>query len=313
MVSLVNAARDIGRVRDVTAVLARHGFGEVLHRMGFGPRRDDVAETAPSGAPWAVRLRLALEELGPTFVKLGQILSTRADVLPPELIAELTKLQDSVPPVPFQDIRAQIERTLGASLEDVFVSVEEAPLAAASIAQVHRGRLRLAEGVVDVAVKVQRPAVAATISSDLDLLHMLAALLERAVPESRVYAPAGLVRQFDRAITSELDFTAEAENAERFAQNFAGNPGVHFPRVHRSASGKHVLTLEFLDGCKVSEAVARGHSGKVLARIAIDLLVKQVFEDGFFHADPHPGNVLVLGPPEAPVIALIDLGMVGRL
>jgi ubiquinone biosynthesis protein len=144
-------------------------------------------------------------------------------------------------------------------------------------------------------------------------LHTFATLLERAVPESRIYSPAGLVHQFDLAITSELDFATEADNALRFAQNFRGYKNVKFPIVYRQASSKHVITLEFLDGKKVFDAVASGHSGKKLARLAMDILVKQVFEDGFFHADPHPGNVMVLGTVDDPVIAMFDLGMVGRL
>jgi ubiquinone biosynthesis protein len=313
LVSIVHAARDIGRVRDISAVLARYGFGEVLGRMGFGPKRSGPAEAATPEHSWATRLRLALEELGPSFVKLGQIMSTRADVLPPELIAELIKLQDSVPPVPFAEIKEQVERSLGAGLADIFAEFEEAPLAAASIAQVHRAKLSTEDGLMDVVVKVQRPGIGETISSDLDILHTFATLLERAVPESRIYSPAGLVHQFDLAITSELDFATEADNALRFAQNFRGYKNVKFPIVYRQASSKHVITLEFLDGKKVFDAVASGHSGKKLARLAMEILVKQVFEDGFFHADPHPGNVMVLGTVDDPVIAMFDLGMVGRL
>jgi ubiquinone biosynthesis protein len=312
VVSIVHAARDIGRVRDISAVLARYGFGEVLGRMGFGPKRADASEAADQSS-WAVRLRMSLEALGPSFIKLGQIMSTRADVLPPELIQELTKLQDSVPPVPFDEIRGQVERSLGAELGEVYASFDEKPLAAASIAQVHRAKLRTEEGLLDVVVKVQRPGIGETISSDLDILHTFAALLERAVPESRIYSPTGLVHQFDRAITSELDFVTEAENAARFAQNFEGYRNVKFPKVYKQASSKHVVTLEYLDGKKVFDAIAAGHSGKKLARLALDVLVKQIFDDGFFHADPHPGNVLVLGPPEDPVLAMVDLGMVGRL
>src|SRR5690606_22384800 len=135
-------------------------------------------------------------------------------------------------------------------------------------------------------------------ASDLDILHSFAALLERAIPESRIYSPVGLVQQFDRAITSELDFTTEAENAGRFASNFAGVGYVKFPKAYREASSKQVITLEYLDGCKIDQAVARGFSGNRLARLAIQLVIKQIFEDGFFHADPHPGNVLILGTPE---------------
>jgi len=326
MVSLLHAARDIGRIRAVSTVLVRHGFGEVVHRLGLGRKgkaQPALVEESPEeearGArereqmSSSVRARRVLEDLGPSFVKLGQIASTRPDVLPTDLIAELKKLQDAVPPVPFEDIRNQMEVSLGASLEDVYLSVDPTPLAAASIAQVHRAVLKTEDGPKQVVVKVQRPGIAETIASDLDILHAFAALVERAVPESRIYSPAGLVQQFDRAITAELDFTAEADNAERFAQSFAGYKNVKFPKPYRNASSKRVLTLEYLEGDKIYDALAAGHSGKKIARIALDVMVKQVFEDGFFHADPHPGNVFVLGPPDAPVLAFVDLGMVGRL
>jgi ubiquinone biosynthesis protein len=333
VVRIVHAARDLARIGDISRVLVRHGFGEVVARLGL--RRPKSSE-APAGAAAelvnlastdevqrgdrelreisvAVRLRLVLEDLGPTFVKLGQIASTRPDVLPLDVIAELRKLQDAVPPVAFTAIREQLERSLGASMPDLFESVDETPLAAGSIAQVHRARLRTEEGTDDVVVKVQRPGIVETIASDLDLLHTFAALVERAIPESRIYSPVGLVQQFDRAISSELDFSLEAENALRFSQNFQGNAQLKFPRVYREASSKQVITLEYLDGKKLYEAVAAGHSGKQLARVALEGVLKQIFEDGFFHADPHPGNAIILGTPEHPVVALVDLGMVGRL
>ena len=334
MVSIVHAARDIGRLRAISQVLVRHGFGEIVRRIGLGRPKKAKDSTPPSARgerssddsdeesrgdrerreiSSEVRARLVLEDLGPSFIKLGQIASTRPDVLPADLIQELKKLLDSVPPVPFASIKEQIERSLGVELAELFPHFEEKPLAAASIAQVHRATLATEDGPREVVVKVQRPGIAETIASDLDLLHAFAALIERAIPESRVYSPVGLVQQFDRAITSELDFTAEAENAARFAQNFVAYRNVRFPHVYKQASSKHVLTLEYLEGCKVDEALDAGYVGKRLARVALDVIVKQIFEDGFFHADPHPGNVLVLGPHESPVIAMIDLGMVGRL
>ncbi len=323
MVSIVHAARDLGRIREISTVLVRHGFGEIVQRLGVGRRSkgDDgpSAEEEAAGAAvrerasLAVRARMVLEDLGPSFVKLGQIASTRPDVLPADLITELKKLQDSVPPVSFAEIRAQVERSLGTKLEDVFVEFDERPLAAASIAQVHRAKLKTGDALEEVVVKVQRPGIAEKVASDVDILHTFATLVERAIPESKIYSPVGLVQQFDRAITSEMDFTTEAENAIRFAQNFSKFPKAKFPKPFKEASSKRVLTLEFLDGAKIEEAIAIGHSGKKLARIGLDIVVKQIFEDGFFHADPHPGNILVLGEVDDPVYAMIDLGMVGRL
>lgn len=314
MVSIVHAARDLGRVRDISKVLVRHGFGEIATRLGLRRKAPDdpSSETRVTGSI-GVRIRNVLEDLGPSFVKLGQIASTRSDVLPPEVVSELKKLLDDVPPVPAAAIRQRIESSLGAPVGELYESFDDLPLAAASVAQVHRATLRTPEGLAQVVVKVQRPGIAETIASDLDLLHTFAALLERAIPESRTYSPVGLVQEFDRAIQSELDFTTEKENAERFRSNFRDFPGARFPIVYAAASSKHVLTLEFLDGLKIYDAIREGFAGRDLARLAMQIIVKQIFEDGFFHADPHPGNVLVLGSATRPEYALIDLGMVGRL
>jgi ubiquinone biosynthesis protein len=299
MVSIVHAARDLGRVRDISRVLVRHGFGEVVARLGIvRAKKDDSSPVAAARGSVGARIRGVLTDLGPSFVKLGQIVSTRSDILPADVTRELKQLQDNVPPVSFEQIKDQFE---------------EKPLAAASIAQVHRATLRTPDGNREVVVKVQRPGITHTVASDLDLLHTFAALLEHAIPESRIYSPVALVQQFDRAITSELDFTTEAENAQRFANNFRGFSGAYFPLVYKQASSKHVLTLEFLDGLKIEDAVKRGYDGHRLAHMAMAIVIKQVFDDGFFHADPHPGNVLILGTPENPVYALFDLGMVGRL
>lgn len=322
MVSFVSAARDISRMREISTVLIRHGFGEVVSRLGLGGgRKVDAGEpgTADSGAKQkrrlspSVRIRLVLEDLGPSFVKLGQIASTRPDLLPADLITELKKLQDSLPPLPYSEIKEQVERSLGAPIEELFESFEQEPLATASIAQVHRARLRTEEGSILVAAKVQRPGIAAKVASDVDLLHTLAALLERAIPETRIYSPVGLVRQFDQAITAELDFITEAENARRFAQNFVQNDDVIFPAIYAQASSKHVVTMQFLEGRKIYDAINEGHSGEKIARLAFRTMIKQIYEDGFFHADPHPGNVLIGGTFDRPTLGLIDLGMVGRL
>lgn len=315
MVSIVSAIRDIARVREVSTVLVRHGFGEVVGRLGLSGRGKDPGGTSTKKPQVSVaeRLRLVLEELGPSFIKLGQLASTRPDLLPSDLIAELRKLQDGAPVLPFESIRGQVEVSLGASIEDFFESFEEKPLAAASIAQVHRARLKTPEGAVEVAVKVQRPGIAATIASDVEILHTLATLLERAIPETRIYSPIGLIQQFDQAITAELDFVSEAENARRFSRNFEEIPDVVFPDVYRQASSKQVLTMEFLEGEKIDRAVSSGYSGRSIARQTFRAIIKQIYEDGFFHADPHPGNILVSGQQDTPTIGFVDLGMVGRL
>lgn len=335
MVSVLSAVRDLARLREISSVLVRHGFGEIVARAGFGRTRRrekalpeaDADAAAPEIASEEVekgedekrrisiheRARLVLQDLGPSFIKLGQIASTRSDVLPPELITELKKLQDDVPAAPFEQIRGVIESSLGAPIGDLFVRFDEKPLAAASIGQVHRAVLATPEGEREVVVKVQRPGVAPTVMRDLELLHIMAAAIERAIPDSRIYSPVGLVQQFDRSITTELNFTTEADNAERFAQNFAGRERVRFPRVYREVSSKHVLTLEYFDGKKLDRAVAEGANGKSIAKLATGIIIKMIFEDGFFHADPHPGNVIILPPDDAPEVAMIDLGMVGRL
>jgi ubiquinone biosynthesis protein len=327
MVSVLAAVRDLGRLREISAVLVRHGFGEIVGRAGFGRTKKSDPPDAPEipteeiehgeaekkRISLAVRARLVLQDLGPSFIKLGQIASTRGDVLPADLIVELKKLQDEVPPVPFAEIKTAIETSLNASLSDVYVSFEEKPLATASIGQVHRAVLATADGNKDVVVKVQRPGVGNTVARDLELLHMMAAAIERAIPETKIYSPVGLVKQFDHSITSELNFQIEADNAERFALNFADKAYVRFPKVYRQASSKHVLTLEFFDGKKIDPALAAGYPGPLIAKTAVGLVIKMIFEDGFFHADPHPGNIFILGTPEEPVIGLIDVGMVGRL
>ncbi len=333
MVSVLSAVRDLARLREISSVLVRHGFGEVVARAGFGrPRKKGKAAPEEGGDAPEIpteevekgedekrrvsiheRARLVLQDLGPSFIKLGQIASTRSDVLPAELITELKKLQDDVPPAPFEQIKEVVEASLGAPLADVFLSFEEKPHATASIGQVHRAQLANEEGPHQVVVKVQRPGVVPTVMRDLELLHMMAAAIERAIPDSRIYSPIGLVQQFDRSITTELNFTTEADNAEKFAQNFAGKERVRFTRVFKQASSKHVLTLEFFDGKKLDKAVAEGADGPKIAKIALGLIVKMIFEDGFFHADPHPGNVIIMGPNEAPIVGMIDVGMVGRL
>ncbi len=316
MPSLVNTVRDLDRLRQIVVVLVKHGFGEVVRRAGLATLVGGKTETStppPARATVGERIRLAVTELGPSFIKLAQVVSTRPDLVPDDIVRELKTLQDAVPGLPFSELREHVERELGASIAEIYETFEETPLASASIAQVHRARLRTADGPREVVVKIQRPNIQNTIARDMDLLYWLAKAIERSIPESHIYAPSKLVAEFDRAIQSELDFTMEAEHAERFAKNFQGDPIVKFPKVYRDATSRRVLTLEFIDGKKVYAAVASGASGEKIAKRSIALLVKQIFEDGFFHADPHPGNVLIGGSTDEPVIGLIDLGLVGRL
>ena len=338
--SILTAVKDIERLQLITRVLVRHGFGAVVQRLGLPSllaragktkepeeQQDPLSEAQPSrtaeSMPLAVRLRLVLQELGPTFVKLGQIISTRPDIIPADIINELKKLQDDVPPFSEEEARVVIQQCLAAPVEDIFTTFEPKPLAGASIAQVHRATLAVEgqDAPVEVVVKVQRPDIDEMVRQDLNLLHMLASLIERAIPESRVYSPTGLIQEFDQAITAELDFTIEAVNATRFAENFAEERALKFPTIFKQTSGKKALTMEFLDGLKVDEAVERGADRQWIAETGVRLILKMVFEDRFFHADPHPGNILIMPRPEGGAykpgqqiqLGVLDLGLVGRL
>ena len=314
MPSVLHTVRDLGRLREIAVVLARHGFGELLQRVGLGSlgwaRTDDGTDAKSSTA---VRIRRVLEELGPSFVKLGQIVSTRPDLVPADIIDELRKLQDDVPPVPFEQMKVELEQQLGAPIDEIYADFDPRPIASASIGQVYRARLRTPEGEIDVVVKAQRPNIASTIERDVDLLYWLAHAIQRSIPEASLYGPVKLVDQFHAAISAELDFIQEANNAERFAENLASLPTVCFPTVYRQASSRKLITLSFIPGDKVFDAVAKGASAERIAKTAVHAIVKMIFEHGFFHADPHPGNILITGTADNPVLGLIDLGLVGRL
>ncbi|AKF05689.1 ABC1 kinase family protein [Sandaracinus amylolyticus] len=311
--TLLSAVRDLDRLRQIVAVLVRHGFGEIVARTSLGSLVVGKSE-ARNNQSVGERVRLVIQDLGPSFVKLGQIVSTRPDLIPPEVITELKKLQDRVPPVAYEAIKEQIESDLGSPLEQIFESFDAVPLASASVGQVHRAQLRTSDGQLrQVAVKVQRPGIKTVIERDVELLYILAQAVERSIPDARIYSPVKLVSEFDRAITAELDFGLEADHAIRFAKNFEGHPEVRFPKIYREASGKRVLALEFFEGRKVYDAVAQGFDPEKITRATLGIIIKSIFEDGFFHADPHPGNVILMGVADAPVIGLIDLGLVGRL
>lgn len=303
--------RDLRRLRRISAVLAKHGLGELvgvlrvrspfLRRLSLGAK-DELSR--------GERARLALEELGPTFVKLGQILSLRPDLVPPDIARELRKLQDEAPPFPFSQVKTQVESGLGRPLSSFFQEFEEEPLAAASLAQVHWARTRKGDLV---AVKVQRPGIRKVIEADLSILFELASLAERHLPDGELYDPVGVVEEFARTIREELDFTREGRHMEIFKHNFAGDETIYVPKVYWEHTTSRVLTMEHIDGIKISELdkiEAARLDRRAIARNGAQATLKQVFEHGFFHADPHPGNLLVL---PGNVIAPLDFGMMGRL
>ena len=305
------AFKDLVRLRQISAVVARHGFGELVERARLRDRlglRDEELKATPEqkARSTARRFRELLSELGPTFIKLGQILSTRADLLPKEVIQELTSLQDSVRPMSEAEVRSQIESGLGRPVASCFASLDPTPLASASIAQVHRARTPEGDEVV---VKVQRPNIRAQIETDLDLLYYLARLLEAVVEEVGLYSPTGIVEEFDRAIHEELNFETEAQNLRKFGEINQGRADLVIPKVHDPLSSGTVLTMEYLQGTKITQVEDLEQRQK-LARTVVAVCFQQLFEDGLFHGDPHPGNILVL---EDGRIGLLDFGLVGRL
>ena len=310
--------RSIRRYRNILGILIKYGFGHVVEQLNINyylelGRRIVTFGGAPreiERLSQPIRLRLAMEELGPTFVKLGQLLSTRPDVIPKEYIEEFRKLQDEVPSFSFEEAGAQIQRELGYPAEVFFAELSPVPIAAASIAQVHRGRLKSGEAVV---VKIRRPGIKKVIETDLDILAGLAYLIERHIPASEIYDPNGIVKEFRRTIQREMDFAREGHTIDRFAANFAGDPAVHVPKVYWEQTGETVLTMEFVDGIKISEFARLTEAGgdlKVIARNGADAFLKQVLVHGFFHGDPHPGNLFIL---PGNTICMLDYGMVGRL
>lgn len=305
----------MSRYRDIAIALIRHGFGIVVEEIGFAPFLSlpqkmffdaKEKETKTTGE----RIRLVLQELGPTFVKLGQIASTRPDLLPEEIIRELEKLQDQVPPFSFEEVRNIVQQELGDDLNKIFRQFADVPLAAASIGQVHQAILHSGE---KVAVKIQRPNIANVIETDLEILQDLAILAERRLEWAARYQIRDMVDEFSRSLRAELDYTIEARNAEKISNQFKNDPNIYIPKVFWEYSTKKVLTMEYVEGVKFNELERlkqNGYNLKKLAERLAKAIFQQIFIEGFFHGDPHPGNVLVL-PRE--VIAFIDFGMVGRL
>lgn len=302
--------REVERGREVVNVLLKHGFGHFLERLDIQkiPFKERIS-IPEKKIPVPVRVRKVLEELGPTFIKFGQIMSTRPDLISEEFILELEKLQDRVPPFPYEEAEIQIKKELGKDVGDIFASFEEEAFAAASIGQVHNAKLITGENVV---VKIQRPNIEEVIEADIDILFSIAQLAEKHIIESRMYDPVGLVEEFAKSIRKELDYSIEGRNADRFANNFRDEPNVHIPRIYWGHTRKRILTMEKIEGTKISELRVEEYGKEARERISETIArayMQQILQDGFFHADPHPGNLFIM---KNEVLAFTDFGIVGR-
>jgi ubiquinone biosynthesis protein len=307
------APQHLRRYRDILSVMARYGFGDWIARLPLGFAREFITRRVGREAveeSAEVRIRKALEELGPTFVKLGQLLSVRPDIIGPRLSEELSKLQDMVPPCPWEEIRPVMESELGGDIHESFEHVEERPVASASLAQVHRALLK--DGS-EAAVKVLRPGVERTVETDMEILQGLAELVERHVPETRPYNPKGLVAEFRKVLLRELDLRRELHNMETFCEIFQDHPILRIPAPFGGLSSRRVLTMEFLRGVKATDLDALSRQGADPRDVAEDgarVFLEMIFDHGVFHGDPHPGNFVVLADGR---LGLLDYGMVGRL
>lgn len=311
--ALATGAKDAVRLREIAGVFIRHGFGwfvaqlRLRRELQLEYEEQEAGRAALGSAETGRRLVNALTELGPTWVKFGQIMSTRPDILPEPVVKELARLQDDVAPVEFEKIDAQLRSQLGDDYKDKFESFDETPLACASIGQVHRGVLKSGEEVV---VKVQRPGIAPKIGSDLHILEAVANYIEESFEEARAMDLRGTVQDFAKSLAAELDYRVEASNLQRFARNFAEHDQVRLPKVFEKLSSDTVLVMEFMRGRKFADLIERGDDVTPLVEVYFDMAYKMLFIDGFFHGDLHPGNVFV---QDDGGLAVIDCGMVGRL
>lgn len=304
--TMMVAARDRARLEEVVSVAGRFGADVLLARLGLHPTPD--AGTLPLDMP--VRTRQTIEALGPTFMKLGQILATRADLLPPAWIAELEKLQSDAPTLSFETLRPEVEAALGEPPEQAFAAFDPVPLAAASMAQIHRATLKDGQAVV---LKIRRPGIRRKIEADLRLIAELAKIAERASAEIRRLRPGEMLAQLNAAMLEELDFRIEGRNADRFQNDFDGDASIVVPRIHWAFSSETLLVMDYVEGVPPTDGARLEAAGIDPAAIAIrgaDLVLDMVLINGRFHGDPHPGNLLCL---QGNRIALLDLGLVGHV
>jgi ubiquinone biosynthesis protein len=307
--------RHLNRYSQILSILFKYGFGDLLVRLKIDQYIEAGLQAISGKRTTSVeklnrpqRLRMAFEELGPTYIKLGQVLSTRPDLVPGDYLNELAKLQDEVPPFPFSEVKKIINAEFAALPEELFNALDENPLASASIGQVHRARLKDDEVV---AVKFQRPGIRKVIEVDLEIMLHLATLAERHIKELALHRPVKIVEEFARTLEKEIDYCIEATNMERIARQFLDVPYIYIPMVFRDLTTSRVLTTELVEGIKISkieDLEAAGLDKKRIAARGVELVLQQIFAQGFFHADPHPGNIFVL--PDN-VICLVDFGMMG--
>ena len=305
------AFKNAARLRQIVAVFAKYGFQDVAERAKLG-RFVLEKFTSPDLEKYsqAERARMALEELGTTFIKLGQVLGQRPDLIPKEYCDEFKKLQDQVPALDFAEVRRVLNQHFGEELESIFLELDPRPLAAASIAQVHRGTLKNGQNIV---VKVQRPDIDRLIQEDIGILRTLADLVQRYVHETRIFNPVGVVEELEKSLKQEINFVIEANNIRRFAGNFEDQPDVKIPTVFEELTGRRVLVMEFLDGIPLNQRAALQHAGidpEEILKKSILCFLRMVFSFGLFHADLHAGNIFVMPNGQ---IGLVDFGLVGRL
>lgn len=311
--------RHLNRYSQILAIFFKYGFEDIVEQLKIDQYIEAGLQMISKNKPFvrvgekltrAERVRMVFEELGPAFIKLGQILSTRSDLVPADFINELCQLQDQVRPCNFKDVRKVLEKELAQPLGDCFDFFDETPIASASIGQVHRAKCR--DGDV-VAVKIQRPGIKDIIEVDLEIMLHLALLMERHIDEIALHRPVEIVEEFARVIEKETDYTVEAINMERFARQFLTDETVYIPKIVREMSTELVITMEFVSGIKISEIRELEQAGldrKLINLHGTNFILRQLFEYGFFHADPHPGNICVL--PDN-TICLFDFGMVGSV